>query len=71
MKSNDNLQEIKKTLEGIRVDQFSDVPKEIIEEIVDIQFMNQEQERRVTGRASTQQAIRRFIDKNSGGGVEC
>ena len=65
MKNNDNLQEIKKTLEEIRADQFSDIPKGIIEEIVDIQFMNQEQERRVAGRTSTQQTIRKFIDENS------
>lgn len=65
MKTNDNLHEIKMTLEEIRSKQFSEVPSELIEEIVDIQFKNQEQERRVAGRTASQQAIRKFIDSNS------
>lgn len=63
-KTNDNLQEIKRTLEDIRISQFGDVSSEIIQEIVDVQFENQEQDSRVNGRNSTHQIVKSYIDKN-------
>ncbi len=65
MNTNDNLQEIKTTLEKIRREQFSDITSEIIESIVDIQFENQEANSRINGRAATHQAIKIYIDVNS------
>ena len=64
-KTNDNLQEIKRTLEDIRIAQFDNVSSEIVQKIVDIQFENQEQDSRVIGRTSTHQIIKSYIDKNS------
>ena len=63
-KTNDNLQEIKGTLEEIRIAYFGDVSSDIIQEIVDIQFANQEQDSRVNGRNSTHQIVKAYIDKN-------
>ena len=63
-KTNDNLQEIKGTLEEIRITHFGDVSSDIIQEIVDIQFANQEQDSRVNGRTSTHQIVKAYIDKN-------
>lgn len=63
-KTNDNLQEIKGTLEEIRITHFGDVSSDIIQEIVDIQFANQEQDSRVNGRNSTHQIVKAYIDKN-------
>lgn len=63
-KTTDNLQEIKGTLEEIRIARFGDVSSSIIQEIVDIQFANQEQDSRVNGRNSTHQIVKAYIDKN-------
>lgn len=61
---NDNLQEIKGTLHSIRSEHFSDVSSQIIDQIVDIQFENQEKVNRTNGRAQTQQVIRKYIDQS-------
>lgn len=63
-KTCDNLQEIKGTLEEIRIHQFSDISSDIIQEIVDIQFANQEQDSRINGRNSTHQIVKAYIDKS-------
>lgn len=63
-RTNDNLQDIKGTLEEIRCSLFNDVSREIIEQIVDLQFSNQEQDSRINGRNSTHQVVKAYIDKN-------
>lgn len=61
MRTNDSLQEIKETLENIRTKLYPDVDGNIIEKIVDLQFQNQEKDRRVAGRAETQSLIKSYI----------
>ena len=63
MRMNDNLQEIKTTLEKIRSDYYPELDSQIIEKIVDTQFANQEDDSRVSGRAETQALIKTFIDE--------
>lgn len=63
-KTNDNLQDIKGTLEEIRCSLFNDVSREVIEKIVDLQFSNQEQDSRINGRNSTYQVVKAYIEKN-------
>ncbi len=62
-KTNDNLQEIKGTLEEIRLAQFADVSSDIIQKIVDEQFANQEQDSRINGRTATHQIVKAYIDE--------
>ena len=63
-RTNDNLQEIKRTLEEIRAAQFTDISNDIIQKIVDIQFANQEQDSRSNGRNVTHQVVKAYIDEN-------
>ena len=62
MRKNSNLQEIKDTLESIRSNGYSNIDEAVINGIVDIQFNNQEKEKRVTGRAETQQLVKNYIE---------
>ena len=68
MNTNDNLQKILLTLEQIRSEKYPNVSKEIVENIINIQFENQEKDRRHTGRATTHQVIRKYIEEQSRGG---
>lgn len=62
MKTNDNLQEILNTLEQVRVQQYSNINHDILAEIVEIQYHNQEPERRANAKSETSKAIKRYID---------
>ena len=62
MTVNDNLSEIKTTLEAIRKDEFPNVSPQVIEQIVDIQFNNQEKESRAEGKSQTRSVLKAYID---------
>lgn len=64
-KGKQNLHEILTTLEEIREKKYPQISQEVIENIVTIQFENQEQDSRTTGRDKTRQQIRKFIDQNN------
>jgi len=68
MNTNDNLEKIMSALEKIRSDKYSHVSAEIINTIINIQFQNQEQESRHSGRIATHQAIKKYVEENSQGG---
>ncbi|RHP30315.1 DNA modification system-associated small protein [Lachnotalea sp. AF33-28] len=71
MNTNDNLQKIMLTLERIRSEKYPHVSKEIVENIINIQFENQEMDSRHTGRATTHQVIRKYIEEQSQGVKKC
>ena len=64
-KGKQNLHEILTTLEEIREKKYPHISQEVIETIVTIQFENQDQDSRTTGRDKTKQQIRKFIDQNN------
>lgn len=71
MNTNDNLQKIMLTLEQIRSEKYCHVSKEIVENIINIQFENQEKDSRHIGRATTHQVIRKYIEEQSQGAKKC
>lgn len=71
MNTNDNLLKIMLTLEHIRSEKYPYVSKEIVENIINIQFGNQEKDSRHIGRAATHQVIRKYIEEQSQGAKKC
>ena len=61
---NENLQEIKATLQSIRSESFPEISSDVIDQIVDIQFENQEKTSRSNGRMRTQQIVHKYIDQS-------
>lgn len=67
-KMKNNLEELKRTLETIRAKNYPNIPKEVIEEIVDIQFQNQDNlGKRQT---ETQKAITKYANMITPSGSE-
>ena len=62
MKTNENLQEILNTLEQVRVQQYPNIDHDILAEIVDIQYHNQEPDRRANAKSETAKAVKKYID---------
>ncbi len=57
-----NLEELLKALEEIRMTEYPEIPRELIENIVKIQYENQDN--RVYGKAEITSIIQDFIEKN-------
>jgi len=63
MRTNENLQEILNTLEKVRSSQYPDIYPEILAQIVDIQYNNQEPDRRSNAKVDTAKAVRQYIEQ--------
>lgn len=63
-----NLEELRNTLEEIRVSEYPSIPKEVIDEIVDIQFQNQDNPGK--RQSETQKIIMKYANQLSNDGGE-
>lgn len=63
MKTNESLHEILNTLEQVRASHYPDIDKNILFEIVDIQYKNQEPGRRSIAKSETAKAVKAYIDE--------
>ena len=59
-----NLEELMKTLETIRKEKYPEIPEEVIREIVEIQFKNQDNPTKRQG--DTQRVILKYADQIKG-----
>lgn len=58
--------EIEETLEEIRSSKYSQISRNVIKTILEVQYSNQDEDQRERGRNETKEIIRKYIDSQIG-----
>lgn len=58
--------EIEETLEEIRSSKYSQIPRKVINAILEAQYSNQDEDQRERGMNETKEIIRKYIDSQIG-----